>query len=236
MSSENRFSAPDLERLLAFSGRLRSFMAMLHRNPHRVGTAEAQHAFRALCDDVRLDLRVRTDFPPGVVEPRNESAALAYMRAPRFLLTTHRQRVREYVNRGAVEPRTLLTVDRVVADARKVGVPLYLQALDAPDTVHLGHATERLLPWACWDLIADWVYQAGIATNYRFEAAGTVPGQFRLSPDTPELSDKERGTRPKKLDPEESEVERGALWRYFSGGEWETHPFDAEWDGEVGHA
>lgn len=227
-TQEARFSAPDLERLLAFSLRLRAFMAMLARNPDRTATHEAQDRFWQLCNEARLDLRVCSDLPAGVVAPRTDREALTYMRRPRYCRTTHWERTQAYVDRRAMEPRLLVAVDRLVSDARKLGVPLYPAAVDDAKQVHIGHATERFLPWACWDLIADWAYEAGLATTFRLVPSDTVPGHFRLADDAPDFPEREQSERPKRLDQDEVREEREALLRYYSGGDWQGHPHDQE--------
>lgn len=216
--TEARFSAPDLDRLMAFSSRLRAFMAMLARNPERSATLAALERFQKLCDDIRVDLRVCTDLPPGVAEPRNERHALEYMRRGRYCRAGHLDRVQASVDRRVADPRLLEVIDRVVRQARAVGVPLFPAALDVPLEVHLGHAVERFLPWPCWDLIRDWVGEAGRATGYRMEASDTVPGHYRLALDAAEYIAPDICSR-RQLDADAASVERLELLRWYSNGE-----------------
>jgi hypothetical protein len=215
--TEARFSAPDLDRLLVFSARLRAFMAMLARNPERSGTFEAVDRFQKLCDDIRVDLRVCTDMPPGVMEPRNERQALHYMQRRNYCRSGHWDRVQASVDRRVGDPRLLEVIERVVGQARGLGVPLFPAALDVPDQVHIGHAVERFLPWACWDLLRDWVAEAGRVTGYRMLAADAVPGLFALDPDAAEAPALAR-LKAERLDPAVAEAERLALLRDYSGG------------------
>lgn len=216
---DTRFSASDLERLSAFSIRLRAFMAYIERHPEKTSTADAQARFAALCDEARLDMRVAVELPPGVAEPRNVREALRYMQRPRFCVTRQWVRTQEYVDRRPAEPRLLETFNRVVSAAHKLGVPLFPASLERRDVIHIGHATERFLPWACWDLIADWVDEAGLATGFRLLASGVQPGCFRLDPKAPELPDVSTSRRPAKLAADEAAAEREALWAYWNARE-----------------
>lgn len=214
---DGRFTAPDLERLMAFSVRVRAFMAYVDQHPEKWATAEAQACFASLCDDARLDLRVSIQLPPGVAEPRTVRDALRFMQRDRYCGSRHWVRTQEYVDRRIAEPRLLETFDRVVDQACKVGVPLFPQSLEKRDTVHIGHCTERFLPWACWDLIADWVHEAGLATGFRLVASGVFPGAFQLDPNAPELPDVSTSRKPAKLPSDEAAEEREALWQLFMG-------------------
>lgn len=230
---EARFTAPDLERLMAFSLRLRAFMAMLERNPGKAATSDAQERFLMLCDEARLDLRVTVQLPPGISEPRNDREAIAYMRRERYCASTHWQRTQEHIQRNGAEPRLLLTVDRLVSEARKLGVPLYPQALERAEEVHIGHATERFLPWACWDVISDLMWEAGHASGFHLLPAEVVPGQFRLDPEAPDLPEKPASRRPMRLSPEQASAEREALWAYYSGGQYVPPEFHGEGSGNA---
>lgn len=213
---ENRFTAPDLGRLMACSARLRGFMAMLARNPARYVQPGSLQAFQQLCDEVRLDLRVAIELPPGVSEPRNDAQALRFMERERYCRTGHWDRVQSVIDRSWPDPRLLETVGRAVRDARRLRVPLFPAAVDLPGEVHIGHAVERFLPWACWDLVADWVIQAGIATGYRLVPAEFVPGHFRLVDDAPPYR-QDAGMRPERLSPEAARAEREELWAFYQG-------------------
>lgn len=229
------FKAPDLDRLLAFSLRLRAFVGMTSADgrgpsPRIHATVSAQDKFRTLCDETRLVLRVPIDEPPLTAEPSNDREAVRYMRQPNFCQTwQYRDLVESYAERPGVDPRLLLTVRRTVVDARKLGIPLFAQAFGPPDEVHLGHCVFRFLPFLCWDFVAGLIEEAGKATGYCLEPADTVPGQFRLSPDAPELPERLESTAPRKLTREEARAEREVLLHHYSGGVLGSAPHE---DGE----
>lgn len=235
--ADGRFAPPDMARLLAFSPALRAFVAMLKRpeNAKRAATLEAQAAFQEQCDRVRLDLRVALDLPPGVREPGSERDALRYMQCPRFTGSLTHLRLQSEGDRNEADPRALLVVKRLIADAERVGVPLWACAVDR-EAVHVGHGVHRLLPWRCWALLESWAREAAMAVGMRVVVSSLVPGQFWLADDCPALPERDKGLRPKRLAPTEAAAEREALLAYYGGGDWDGHPSDRRCGSRQGEA
>lgn len=234
------FNAPDLDALLAYSPRLKSTMVLLWKHPERWLASEAQEMFKQCCDQVRLELRICVDYPPGVREPADAREALAYMRHPSFCETQTYLDCLRTCERDGADPRLVKTLLRVCADARKLGVPLWPSRLperlgkgkphwtETDKWGQIGHAELRRLPWACWALIDLWVENAGRLEGYALQRVPTIPGEYEIGEDVRPWSPAGHDLRRKRLGPREAETEREALFAYFSGGQWPGHPHDAE--------
>lgn len=255
LRAESRRPWPaDIERLRAHSLRVREFLSMVERNPHRAADPRFGEALGSLLTEVRLDLRVAVDLPQGVREPRNEGEALAFMRAPNFVGSTHHAVLRRHVSRHGTDARLQVTVDRLIDDAGKLGVPLWPSLLNVPAAqqdawhgegesdlrggespfnlgrcVQLGHGVYRHLPWACWDAVDLIVARAGAATGYRLERLGQVPGEYQLRSDAPKLAEADALRLGRLQAAESRREERERLWTAYAGGDWvdelgEVHP------------
>lgn len=124
-----RLLAPDIEELYRASLRFRAQVEVFRRHPNRARTREGLDVFARLCTDIRLQLRVTADYPAGFRAPQTEADALAYMKCPNMAKSTRLEELQFHHERSWTDPRVLITVDRAIADARALGVPLWPTAL-----------------------------------------------------------------------------------------------------------
>lgn len=226
----------DLDILVGESKRLRAYLAVLRKEAPRGGIPPGMRQnIRKMMNDQRIKMRVAIETHNGVTMPRGEKRCVDYMKYPEYCLTEDYRALND-VNRLAlgVDPRVLHTARRVIADAQKVGVPLWISEVDpktVPDCVQLGHAKMRELPWDCWTVLDDWVEAAGLATGFRLGPLSTYPGEYRLLADAAAWSDDVAALKPIRLIGDERRDEAERLWTYYAGGAW-VDEFGEVHDGE----
>lgn len=246
----------ELAQLMRASARLRAYAVMLAKQPGwRARNLRQNEAFWRLVDDVRLDLRIAVDLPVGFREPKNEGEALAFMRAPSFCKSHHHAQLRTFEKRSGTDPRVLVSVERAIADAEKLGVPLWPSSFQTDcgersavvqadedgrprewlvgvgRSVQFGHGLHRNMPVACWDAVGGIVMRASLATGYPLVPVDPVPGEFELAPDCRELELVDVRIVPRRS-PGEAGAEAEALFRFYSGKAddvpWETAALHGE--------
>lgn len=215
----------DLDILVAESNRLRAYLTVLRREAPRGSIPPGMRQnVRKMMNDQRLMMRVAIEMPKGVAWPRGEKRCVDYMKYPEYCLTKDYRALNDTNSRASgLDPRVLYTTMRVIADAQKVGVPLWISEVDpqkVPDCVQLGHAKVRELPWDCWTVVDDWVDAAGKATGYRLNRFGSYPGEYRLVADAPEWAPDVSALKPVRLIGEERADEAQRLLTYYQGGAW----------------
>lgn len=235
----------DLRWLTAYSTRLRSVVAQRNKptNSWRSVSHQSGEHFEAQCNDVRLQLRVAADH--WALHPVHEPDVIEYMRYPAFCGSYHFHELQWFRDRRGTDFRVLRTVDRVIADAADLGIPLWPSLLKVdkgervqafvtgesdtpPDgwihgtgtTVQLSHGVLRYLPWSCWQWIDKLVERSSIFTGYPLRLIYPMPGEYELAPNCRPLDASDYSSRPRKLNSDEARLEADALLRFYGGGPW----------------
>lgn len=215
----------DIDILCEGSKRLRALLATLRRElpKGRSIPPGMRQNIRRMCNDERIKLRVAIEDRNGQRLPLGEKRCVDYMRYPHYCLTQDYHALNDAKHTAGVDPRVICTASRVISDAQKVGIPLWISEVDpdkAPDAVAIGHCKMRELPWECWDVLDDWVRSGSEATGYHLIRMSRYPGEYRLVDNAPAWSPDAASLKPVRLVGAQRLDEQDRLLTYYAGGSW----------------